>query len=58
MDNSTLVMVAVLAAIAMMAAARVVVLPMQQVHKIQLLASDKDNQTNVVALQAVVIAVQ
>ena len=58
MDNSTLVMVAVLAAIAMMAAAGVVVLPMQQVHKIQLLASDKDNQTNVVALQAVVIAVQ
>ena len=58
MDNSTLVMVAVLAAIAMMAAAGVVVLPMQQVHKIQLLASDKDNQTNVVVLLDVLIQVQ
>ncbi|MDQ3868831.1 MAG: hypothetical protein M3250_04650 [Thermoproteota archaeon] len=49
--------VTVLAAVAMLSAAVVVVLPIQQASA-QALASDRDNQTNVVVLLDVLIQVQ
>jgi len=57
MNNSTLVMIAVLAAVAMLSAA-VVVVPIQQASAQDTLVSNKNKRTHVVVFPAVVTQAQ